>query len=154
MHRFLEAFRQGAYKSAKIRRASGRSKVSLITASVYRLPQGDSAPDSQMPGAEPSQQLAQLGSQQSSGPPMVTPLQYLTDTPAMIDCPWCHRQTMTTTERQGNSMQVYVSQRPILMCPASQDAGPLASVARTVWKLTLDHLIEWPVLFSASCASV
>ncbi|KAI1310169.1 hypothetical protein F5Y03DRAFT_347155 [Xylaria venustula] len=41
-------------------------------------------------------------------PPMVTPLNRLTATPAYIDCPFCKRRSMTRITKEGDSQQLCV----------------------------------------------
>ncbi len=38
----------------------------------------------------------------------VVPLNMLGDQPQPIDCPFCHRRTMTEIRKEGSSMQMYV----------------------------------------------
>ena len=45
--------------------------------------------------------------------PLVTPIEMLAgESPQYIDCPWCHQRALTTTRREGTSMQMYVSISP------------------------------------------
>ncbi|KAF3765465.1 hypothetical protein M406DRAFT_355925 [Cryphonectria parasitica EP155] len=47
---------------------------------------------------------------------MVTPLEQLTTKPAQIDCPYCHRCTMTSVTAEGTSMQAVVGVLLCLIC--------------------------------------
>jgi hypothetical protein len=38
---------------------------------------------------------------------LVTPLEQLGDSPAWIDCPWCHRRTKTVVRTEGTTKQMY-----------------------------------------------
>lgn len=44
----------------------------------------------------------------NGAPATVVPLNMLGDMPQPIDCPFCHRRTMTEIRREGSSMQMYV----------------------------------------------
>ncbi|KAJ8133305.1 hypothetical protein O1611_g318 [Lasiodiplodia mahajangana] len=42
-------------------------------------------------------------------PPMVTPLNRLTEKPTYIDCPFCKTRSLTRIEKEGDSQQTYGS---------------------------------------------
>lgn len=51
-----------------------------------------------------------------TGPYMVVPLSRLTETPAMIDCPFCHRRAMTKTNKEGTPMQILAGAVLCIFC--------------------------------------
>ncbi|KAI0906892.1 hypothetical protein F4824DRAFT_483087 [Ustulina deusta] len=49
-------------------------------------------------------------------PPMVTPLNRLTATPAYIDCPFCKTRSLTRIEKEGDSQQTIASVLCCIFC--------------------------------------
>ncbi|KAM3502598.1 hypothetical protein MY10362_004752 [Beauveria mimosiformis] len=49
-------------------------------------------------------------------PATVVPLNMLSDQPQPIDCPFCHRRTMTEIRKEGSSMQILVGALFCLVC--------------------------------------
>ncbi|KAL2116209.1 hypothetical protein VTJ04DRAFT_10464 [Mycothermus thermophilus] len=47
---------------------------------------------------------------------LVTPLEQLGDSPAWIDCPWCHRRTKTVVRTEGTTKQIFAGILCCLLC--------------------------------------
>ncbi|KAK2608659.1 hypothetical protein QQS21_002770 [Conoideocrella luteorostrata] len=62
------------------------------------------------------QQQPPPGNNQNGQPATVIPLNQLADKPQWIDCPFCHKRTMTIVQREGTSMQIVVGAVLCLFC--------------------------------------
>ncbi len=74
---------------------------------IQTIPQGQ-ASHQVLPPSYDQAKLPPRGVAAPRLPATMVPLNMLSDRPEPIDCPYCHRRTMTEVRKEGSSMQMYV----------------------------------------------